>query len=65
MTNPEATGLRHLAFEVPDLEKAITWLTAQNVATETVRTDPYTNKRFTFFRDPDNLPLELYENRDA
>lgn len=60
-TMPEATGLRHLAFEVPDVAAAITYLTEKGIAAEPIRTDEYTGKRFTFFTDPDGLPLELYE----
>ncbi len=58
---PEAAGLRHLAFAVTDLEQAIAELNARNVRTEPIRTDSYTNKRFTFLADPDGLPIELYE----
>jgi glyoxylase I family protein len=60
-SRPEATGLRHLAFEVDNLENAIEILTRSNIITEPIRTDEMTNKRFTFFADPDNLPIELYE----
>jgi glyoxylase I family protein len=60
-SRPEACGLRHLAFEVEDLTSSIGWLNKHHVATEPVRTDEYTGKRFTFFADPDDLPLELYE----
>ncbi|MCA1055276.1 VOC family protein [Rossellomorea aquimaris] len=58
---PEARGLRHLAFEVEDLEESISNLKRQGIKTEEIRVDPYTQKRFTFFEDPDGLPLELYE----
>jgi glyoxylase I family protein len=61
VSRPEACGLRHLAFEVSDLDNAILWLKKNGVETEPVRKDEYTGKRFTFFPDPDNLPLELYE----
>jgi len=61
-SRPEACGLRHLAFEVDDLMEAIEILTAKGIITEQVRTDELTGKRFTFFADPDDLPLELYEN---
>lgn len=61
LSRPEARGLRHLAFETDDIEKAISILNAAGVVTEPVRTDELTGKRFTFFADPDNLPLELYE----
>lgn len=60
-TRPEAAGLRHLAFEVEDIEVAIAALNSHDVNTEPIRTDEITGKRFTFFFDPDNLPLELYE----
>lgn len=58
---PEAAGLRHIAFAVKDLDKAIETLQSNNVLTEPIRTDEYTNKRFTFIADPDDLPIELYE----
>jgi glyoxylase I family protein len=58
---PEACGLRHLAFAVEDLAAAVAHLTAHGVAVEPVRVDEFTGKRFTFFADPDGLPLELYE----
>jgi len=58
---PEAAGLRHLAFEVDDIENAVQYLTRFQVNVEVVRVDPVTNKKFTFFADPDGLPLELYE----
>lgn len=60
-SRPESCGLRHLAFAVDDIELAITELNRAGVECEPVRIDPYTNKRFTFFTDPDDLPLELYE----
>lgn len=58
---PEALGLRHLAFHVEDIEATIAELNALGVETETVRVDEFTNKRMTFFSDPDGLPLELHE----
>lgn len=58
---PEACGLRHLAFEVADLDEAVRELQNSGVAVEPVRVDEHTGKRFTFFADPDGLPLELYE----
>jgi glyoxylase I family protein len=58
---PEACGLRHLAFRVPDVAAAVAELGAMGVAVEPVRVDEHTGKRFTFFTDPDGLPLELYE----
>ncbi|MBD1387875.1 VOC family protein [Neiella sp. HB171785] len=60
-SRPEACGLRHLAFRVDDLDDAIAHLHHADIAVEPVRVDPFTNKRFTFFADPDGLPLELYE----
>lgn len=61
VTNPEACGLRHLAFKVEDIEAAVKWLKDKGIETEPIRWDPYTEKRMTFFRDPDDLPLELHE----
>ncbi|GAB2846901.1 VOC family protein [Hymenobacter ruber] len=58
---PEAAGLRHLAFAVPDVAAAIRHLEAHDVACEPVRVDELTGRRFTFFTDPDGLPLEFYE----
>jgi glyoxylase I family protein len=60
-SRPEATGLRHLAFEVDDLDKIIETLNAHNVSSEPIRIDETTHKRFTFISDPDNLPIEFYE----
>ncbi|PAW94565.1 hypothetical protein CKK33_14115 [Mucilaginibacter sp. MD40] len=60
-SRPEAVGLRHLAFEVDDLDKAVAHLNGHAVITEPIRIDETTGKRFTFFTDPDGLPLELYE----
>ncbi|NET47494.1 MAG: VOC family protein [Merismopedia sp. SIO2A8] len=60
-SRPEAQGLRHLAFRVDDLDGAIAHLNQAGVETEAVRVDELTGKRFTFFQDPDALPLELYE----
>ena len=58
---PEARGLRHLAFAVADVALAKAALEAQGVTVEAIRVDEYTGRRFTFFADPDDLPLELYE----
>ncbi|WP_066321161.1 VOC family protein [Bacillus sp. FJAT-29814] len=58
---PEAAGLRHVAFEVEDLDEAIRHLTSHQVEVEPIRIDEFTNKRFTFLSDPDGLPIELYE----
>ena len=62
VSRPEACGLRHLALRVADIDKAVTHLSVHGVVTESIRTDEYTGKRFTFFADPDGLPLELYED---
>ena len=59
-SRPEALGLRHLAFAVTDLNAAVAYLTGQGVLTEPIRMDEHTGRRFTFFADPDGLPLELY-----
>jgi len=61
-SRPEACGLRHLAFEVNQIDAAVEELRLKGVNCEPVRIDEYTGKRFTFFSDPDDLPLELYEN---
>ena len=60
-SRPEACGLRHLAFRVPDVAAAAQELRGQGIAVEDIRIDEFTGKRFTFFADPDGLPLELYE----
>ena len=58
---PEARGLRHLAFEVDNIDEAIAELNLHGIECEPIRIDEFTGKRFTFFEDPDKLPLELYE----
>ena len=60
-SRPEAQGLRHLAFAVHDVAQCKHELEAQGVAVEGIRVDEHTGRRFTFFADPDGLPLELYE----
>lgn len=60
-SRPEACGLRHLAFRVAALAPAVAALAARGVRCEPIRDDPYTGRRYTFFADPDGLPLELYE----
>jgi glyoxylase I family protein len=60
-SHPEACGLRHLAFEVDDIEQAVSDLKSQGVEVEDIRIDEITGKLFTFFKDPDALPLEIYE----
>jgi len=61
VSRPEAAGLRHLAFEVDDLEKVIAHLEKFKIEVEPIRIDEFTDKRFTFIADPDNLPIEFYE----
>lgn len=61
VNHPEACGLRHLALSVADLEATVADLNAKGITTEPMRLDEHTGKRFTFFKDPDGLPLELYE----
>jgi glyoxylase I family protein len=61
-TRPEATGLRHLAFSVDNLDIIISQLENHNIEVEPIRIDEITTKRFTFALDPDNLPIEFYEN---
>ena len=61
VSRPEACGLRHLALRVADLDAAVAHLSTHGVASEPVRIDEYTGRRFTFFADPDDLPLEFYE----
>ena len=61
VTNPEAKGLRHLAFYVAEIESAVAWLNSMGIETEPVREDKVNGGRFTFFKDPDGLPLELHE----
>lgn len=60
-SKPEACGLRHLAFEVENIAENVDYLTFKGVDVEPVRVDPITGKKFTFFKDPDDLPLEIYE----
>lgn len=58
---PESTGLRHLCFEVDNVEKVINNIKTKGIDTEDIRIDEYTGKKFFFFKDPDNLPIEFYE----
>lgn len=62
-SRPEAAGLRHLAFEVDNLQEALQELARKQVPVEPVRIDENTQRRFTFFADPDGLPIELYESQ--
>lgn len=58
---PEACGLRHLAFEVENIEKQVEELNKKGIEVEEIRIDEFTGRKFTFFGDPDDLPIELYE----
>lgn len=58
---PEARGLRHLAFAVENIEKQVALINNMGIKTEPIRVDKTSDKKFTFFTDPDGLPLELYE----
>lgn len=58
---PEAAGLRHIAFEVDDIAETVSYLQSQSIKVEDIRRDEFTDKRFTFFADPDGLPIEIYE----
>ena len=60
-SRPEAAGLRHLAFEVNNVEETSLALNEKGIATEPIRVDEFTGKKFTFFNDPDGLPLEIYQ----
>ncbi|OOG77761.1 VOC family protein [Flavobacterium sp. A45] len=60
-SRPEATGLRHLAFEVSNLDETVAFLNTKNIESEPIRIDEMTQKRFTFIADPDELPIEFYE----
>lgn len=60
-SRPEATGLRHLAFEVDNLEEVVLKMNSLNISIEPIRIDEFTDKKFTFIADPDGLPIEFYE----
>ncbi|MDP5189913.1 VOC family protein, partial [Rheinheimera baltica] len=60
-SKPEAQGLRHLAFLVEDVAEFVAYLTNEGVTVEPIRIDEFTGKDFTFFQDPDGLPLEIYQ----
>ena len=60
-SRPEAAGLRHIAFEVDDIEEGVRHMQSHNIFIEPIRVDEFTGKRFTFFADPDGLPIEFYE----
>ena len=61
VTNPEAKGLRHLCFHVEDAQATVHWLNSRGIETEPIREDKVNGGRFTFFKDPDGLPLEIHE----
>ena len=61
VTRPEAAGLRHLAFYTEDIDKTAAELKGMGIEVEPIRVDEFTGTRFTFFADPDGLPLELHE----
>lgn len=61
LSHPEATGLRHLAFEVDNVEEALIELDGKGIRHEDIRIDEFTGKKFAFLEDPDGLPIELYE----
>ncbi|MGQ2982702.1 SMU1112c/YaeR family gloxylase I-like metalloprotein [Flavobacterium sp.] len=63
-SRPEAAGLRHLAFAVPDMDSTVAYLDQNNIVSEPVRIDEFTGRRFTFISDPDGLPIEFYEEED-
>ncbi len=60
-SKPEAVGLRHLAFEVDNIVESVSLLQSKQISVEPIRIDEFTNKKFTFFSDPDLLPIEIYE----
>ena len=60
-SRPEAAGLRHLAFEVNNIDEAVSQITSHGVVVEPIRVDEFTDKRYTFFADPDGLPIEFVE----
>jgi glyoxylase I family protein len=60
-SRPEACGLRHLAFQVKNIEETVRQLAAVNIDSEPIRIDEFTGKKFTFIADPDDLPIEFYE----
>ncbi|MHC5728440.1 MAG: SMU1112c/YaeR family gloxylase I-like metalloprotein [Nostoc sp.] len=61
-SKPEGCGLRHIAFKVEDVEQTVFYLKSKGLEVENIRVDEITGKKFTFFKDPDNLPLEIYEH---
>lgn len=61
LTRPEATGLRHIAFSVTNIDDTVKYLQSKKIIPEPIRVDEFTGKKFTFFTDPDLLPIEVYE----
>lgn len=61
LSRPESTGLRHIAFGVNNIEESCLFLKDNQIDTEDIRIDEYTGRKFTFFADPDDLPIEFYE----
>lgn len=61
ISNPEATGLRHLAFEVNNIQETRDYIIRKGCSAEEIRIDEFTNKQFFFMNDPDNTPIEFYE----
>ncbi len=61
VSNPESAGLRHLAFSVEDINESVNSLLSKGIELESIRVDEFTGKKFTFFKDPDGLPIEIYE----
>lgn len=61
VSRPEATGLRHLAFEVESVLETVKYLSSKGISAEPIRVDEFTGKKFTFISDPDQLPIEFYE----
>ena len=61
-STPEAAGLRHIAFEVEDIESVVSTLQGKAIFVEPIRVDEFTGKKFTFIADPDGLPIEFYES---
>ena len=61
-SRPEAAGLRHIAFEVDSIDDTVIELSKHDIIAEPVRIDEFTNKKFTFIADPDDLPVEFYES---
>lgn len=55
VSDPEAKGLRHVAFTVESLEQVM-----KIVECEEIRIDWF-GRKFTFTKDPDGQPIELKE----